>query len=108
MRRRHSPTPWHRFENCEGQSIVDDDNGHVAYCDWNMENEGERDPAAANAAFIVSACNAHGNLVSRLRLALRALNATPRFRVDHTDSAAIASEIERVLAKLPVGDEVRS
>ncbi|MEQ1615993.1 MAG: hypothetical protein ABL904_24810 [Hyphomicrobiaceae bacterium] len=108
MSRHHSPTPWHRFENCEGLSIVDDDNGHVAYCDWNIENEGEEDPAAANAAFIVSACNAHANLVSRLRLALRALNATPRFRVDHTDSAAIASEIERVLSQLPAGDEVRS
>ncbi len=108
MRRHHSPTPWHLFENCEGQSIVDDDNGHVAYCDWNTENEGEEDPATANAAFIVSACNAHGNLVSQLRLALRALTATPRFRVDHTDSIAIASEIRRVLAKLPAGDEVQS
>lgn len=108
MSRRHSPTPWHQFENCEGHSIVDADNGHVAYCDWNITNEGEEDPASANAAFIVLACNAHRNLVALLRLALRALNATSRIRVDHTDSIAIASEIGRVLSQLPAGDEVRS
>lgn len=108
MIRCHSPTPWHHFESCEGHSIVDDDNGHVAYCDWDIEAVGGEDPAVANAAFIVMACNAHHNLVARLRLALKALNAVPWFCVYDTDSIILASEIRRVLAQLPSCDEVQS
>ena len=108
MSRCHSPTPWHRFENSEGQSIVDDDNGHIAYCDYDIEAEGVDDPAVANAAFIVMACNAHQDLVALLRLALKALNAAPRVCVDDTDSIGIASKIQRVLAQLLSRDEVQS
>lgn len=40
---------------------------------------------------------AASEILAMLRLALRALNTAPRFRVDDTDSYAIASQIQRLI-----------
>jgi len=61
-----------------------------------------RDQSQANAALIVRACNAHHDLVVTLKLALEALNTARRFRVNDTDSYAIASRIDAVLKKAEV------
>jgi hypothetical protein len=49
------------------------------------------------AALVVRAADHHRALIDACKLALRALNTAPRFRVGDTDSYAIASRIEEVL-----------
>lgn len=69
----HSPIPWHQFEHCEGHSINDAKGRHVAYTDWDSEGFDTQDaPADHNAAFIVTACNAHTKLTGSLEAIVEA------------------------------------
>jgi hypothetical protein len=91
----HTKGPWEYRPDEDGKPIVS--NGvPIAYMEvyelegddgaWEKENE-------ANARLIAAA----PKMEDVLRLALTALNTSPRFRVGETTSYAIASEIERTL-----------
>ena len=100
----HSPLPWCIDDNglIYGQSVGDDDEAPCiadVIADRDLAGFGIMSAEErANAAFIVTACNHHETLLATLRKALLALNTAPRFRVRSTDSYAIASEIDAVLA----------
>ena len=52
----------------------------------------------AAAHFILRACNAHDNLVAALQLALKALDASPRFAFEDSHSHQVAARIEAILS----------
>ena len=97
----HTPTPWSiEVSSSEDELLVFSDESCVASVPiWHDEDDVDtlHDQSYANAAFIVRACNAHRDLVASLTLALEALNTARRFRVNDTDSYAIASAIEAAL-----------
>ncbi len=101
MTAKPTPTPWAlRTSDFEDELLVLSDETCVASVPvWDDDDDTDdlRDQSHANAAFIVRACNAHDRLVATLHLALRALNAAPRFRVETTDSYTISSAIEAAL-----------
>ncbi|MGO9473876.1 MAG: hypothetical protein ACLPWS_10810 [Rhodomicrobium sp.] len=106
MTQRNTPTPWHMkpspFDN---ELLILSDESCVASVPlWEDDNDTGtfRDQSYANAALIVRACNAHRDLVASLKLALEALNTARRFRVNDTDSYAIASRIDAALKKTEV------
>ncbi len=106
MKQPHTPTPWYDYDNglIYGPPLPDFDEAiFVAdvITDARRQIFGECTPTErANAAFIVRACNAHHELVAILKLALEALNTARRFRVNGTDSYAIASRIDAVLKRV--------
>ena len=102
----HTPTPWSiEVSSSEDELLVFSDESCVASVPvWHDDDDEDtlRDQSYANAAFIVRACNTHGDFVAALKLALEALNTAPRFRVNDTDSYKIASAIEAALKKAEV------
>ncbi len=104
----HTPTPWYECDNglIYGATAEDQDEAPFiadVICDRERAAFGiMSDTERANIAFIVRACNAHGDLVAALKLALQALNASPRFRVSGSDSYKIASAIEAALKQAEV------
>ena len=56
----HTPTPWHRMATSPQRIESESGSDKVAQC-----------TSAANAAFIVRACNAHDELVAALTALLR-------------------------------------
>ncbi len=101
MKPAHTPTPW-RMEPSSFDDellILCDETCVAAIPVWEDDDNTDtlRAQSHANAAFIVRACNAHDGLATALKLALDALNAAPRFRVNDTDSYRIASHIEGAL-----------
>jgi hypothetical protein len=60
-------------------------------------------PSLAIEAIIKRGVEDHRALVEALKLALRALNTAPRFRVGDTDSYKIAARIEAVLSEAKGG-----
>lgn len=105
----HTPLPWCDGDNglIYGQCVGDDDEAPFVadvIADRDLAGFGIMSPEErANAAFIVAACNHHETLLATLRKALLALNTARRFRVRSTDSYAIASEIDAVLASAKGG-----
>lgn len=97
----HTPTPWAvRNSAFEDEMLILCDETCVASVPiWDDDDDTTTlsDQSYANAAFIVRACNTHETLLATLRLALRGLNAAPRFRVEETDSYTIAAAIEAAL-----------
>lgn len=97
----HTPTPWSLLDAAfEDEILILSDETRVASIPvWNDDDDTSTlcDQSHANADFIVRACNAHDAFAATLRLALRALNTAPRFRVEATDSYKIASAIEQAL-----------
>ena len=94
----HTPGPWQiqpsrwpyhgGIEVCAGDSTVAVMYREVGYDDW--QDVEPLPQAEANAAFIVSACNAHEELVEALRIARQNL-------VD--GSPAVLSVIDAAIAK---------
>ncbi len=106
MTQPNTPTPWHMepspFDN---ELLILSDESCVASVPlWEDDDDTGtlRAEAHANAALIVRACNAHHDLVAILKLALEALNTALRFRVNGTDSYAIAARIDAALKKAEV------
>ncbi|HKN10318.1 MAG TPA: hypothetical protein VJ376_12675 [Pseudomonadota bacterium] len=108
MKHPHTPTPWYDNDNglIYGTPAEDQDEAPFV-ADVISDRECAAfgimtDTERANMAFIVSACNVHHDLVATLKLALEALNTARRFRVNDTDSYAIASRIDAALKKAGV------
>lgn len=93
----HTPGPWKtRRANFLGNVDIITPNHTlvaVAACeDWGYESA-PRKETQGNAQLIAAA----PELLEALRQAQRALNAAPRFRVDDTDSYAIAAIVDRAI-----------
>lgn len=96
----HTPGPWAakrplphtaNVEICAGDTLI-----AFATCEqWGYGALASPQETQANARLIGAA----PEMLDALRLALRALNTAPRFRVHETDSYAIARKIETVLRK---------
>jgi hypothetical protein len=97
----HTPTPWHH--NGDGLIYGEPSSEEGAPFVANVTSDNKRaalgiltDRERADALFIVHACRVHDDLVEAMKLALRALNVAPRFRVGNTDSAQISALITAV------------
>lgn len=95
MTTEHTPTPW-KANLTHNEPCVYAGTGSgrgIAYMQAentpHIENSAER---AANAAFIVRACNAHEDLVAALREAQAALNGAP-------NTVGLHTQIDAALAK---------
>ena len=98
MTTRHSPAPW-RYrvsENCPDVWEITAD-----FCEspiaevprWQDEDGNDSEEAEANACLIIAA----PAMLAALRLAQRALNTAPRFRVGETDSYRIAATVDAAI-----------
>jgi hypothetical protein len=101
----HTPTPW-LVDSCDDDLIFAKNGLHIATV-GNQHQEQAAEEIAANARFIVRACNAHDEFIGGLKLALQALNTAPRFSVNGTDSYKIASAIEAILHRAEVNPYAR-
>jgi hypothetical protein len=65
----HTPTPWQLIErSCGGFKLADADGEFISFlCSSRYPDNRPDEEAEANAAFIVTACNAHTALVKALR-----------------------------------------
>lgn len=65
----HTPTPWRLHERSNRAIIAP--TGHliaeVTMCNKHIKTEDDRSETEANAAFIVTACNVHDDLVKALK-----------------------------------------
>lgn len=82
METKHTPTPWQTNEGGDGGWFIWNSNGGISTKDLvatcvGRVNPDHRDPkvAAADAAFIVRACNAHDDLLTNLKGAIAAHDA---------------------------------
>ncbi len=79
---KHTPTPWrleyHPGQRGEPATLIMQEGAEacerwIAECPWGLDGDGDGDCSAteaqANAAFIVRACNAHGDLIAACRAA---------------------------------------
>ena len=96
--RKHSELPWTVITDGETLKIKWFNGGSIANAMFTNLNR-ERLPAEANAAFIVTACNAHYNLVEALgnaRLEIEYLHG--KFQETGTGNATI-NQIDAALSK---------
>jgi hypothetical protein len=68
----HTPTPWHVNVAPSGTICIDHEEIHLAYLDASAVISPAEE--AANATFIVRACNAYEELIAALRDALVVLD----------------------------------
>lgn len=94
----HTPGPWLRESqiNSDGSDWILVTKGYKEIVDLRLDEDGvpEREQAA-NAALIAAA----PELLDALRQAVTALNVKERFKVQGTDSYAIAALCDKAIAK---------
>jgi len=104
MNATHQPTPWELHN--EGEKIEDADGEFVTRLSFSRYYDDREDPIAeANAAFIVTACNAHDDLVRALRYVLERINTPEMLEIRNDDAYILQSlwhienQIRATLAK---------